>query len=163
MSEEEIWDQIHALKKSGQRIVFTNGVFDVLHLGHATYLAAARTLGDVLIVGVNDDESVRRLNKGPERPIHQLEDRCALLRHLRSVDFTLSFSEDTPLRLIERLQPDVLVKGGDYSPDVTDPMSQQYIAGRDVVLSTGGEVISIPLVPGHSTTSILNRSSGQRH
>jgi rfaE bifunctional protein nucleotidyltransferase chain/domain len=151
--------QLEAWRAAGDRIVFTNGVFDVLHLGHATYLAAARQLGDRLVVGVNSDDSVRRLGKGPERPIHTAADRCALLEHLSSVDATVVFSEDTPRALIEALSPDVLVKGGDYNPMEADPDSQQYMVGRESVLNRGGEVRSIPLVPGHSTTGILRRSS----
>lgn len=151
--------QLEAWRAAGDRIVFTNGVFDVLHLGHATYLAAARELGDRLVVGVNSDDSVRRLGKGPERPIHTASDRCALLEHLSSVDATVVFSEDTPLALIEALSPDILVKGGDYNPMEEDPGSLQYMVGRESVLNRGGEVRSIPLVPGHSTTGILRRSS----
>lgn len=151
--------QLKAWRAAGDRIVFTNGVFDVLHLGHAAYLAAARQLGDRLVVGVNSDDSVRRLGKGPERPIHTASDRCALLEHLSSVDATVVFSEDTPLALIEALSPDILVKGGDYNPMEKNPDSRQYMVGRESVLNRGGEVRSIPLVPGHSTTGILRRSS----
>ena len=151
-------DQIARWRAQGDRIVFTNGVFDVLHLGHATYLAAARALGDRLVVGVNGDESVRRLGKGPERPIHTAADRCALLMHLESVDLTLVFGEDTPAVLLQAVAPDVLVKGGDYDPHVTDPTENGYIVGREAVLAAGGTVQSIPLVPGHSTTGILARS-----
>lgn len=151
--------RLDAWRVAGDKIVFTNGVFDVLHLGHATYLAAARELGDRLVVGVNSDDSVRRLGKGPERPIHTEADRCALLEHLSSVDATVVFGDDTPLALIEALSPDVLVKGGDYNPSDANPDSPQYMVGRESVLNRGGEVRSIPLVPGHSTTSILSRSS----
>ena len=151
-------DQIAAWRAAGDRIVFTNGVFDLLHRGHVTYLAAARALGDRLVVGVNDDASVRRLGKGPERPINRAEDRCAVLEALRAVDATVVFTEDTPLRLIESIAPDVLVKGGDYYPDVTDARDPRYLVGRESVLARGGEVVAIPLVAGHSTTAMLRRS-----
>lgn len=151
-------DQIAAWRAAGDRIVFTNGVFDLLHRGHVTYLAAARALGDRLVVGVNDDASVRRLGKGPERPINRAEDRCAVLEALRAVDATVVFTEDTPLRLIESIAPDVLVKGGDYDPDVTDARDPRYLVGRESVLARGGEVVAIPLVAGHSTTAMLRRS-----
>ncbi len=151
-------DQIAAWRAAGNRIVFTNGVFDLLHRGHVTYLAAARSLGDRLVVGVNDDASVRRLGKGPERPINRAEDRCAVLEALRAVDATVVFTEDTPLRLIESIAPDVLVKGGDYDPDVTDARDPRYLVGRESVLARGGEVVAIPLVAGHSTTAMLRRS-----
>ena len=151
-------DQIASWRAAGDRIVFTNGVFDLLHRGHVTYLAAARALGDRLVVGVNDDASVRRLGKGPERPINRVEDRCAVLEALRAVDATVVFSDDTPLALIESLQPDVLVKGGDYDPDVLDPADPRYLVGRESVLAHGGEVVAIPLVAGHSTTAMLRRS-----
>lgn len=153
-----ILDQIAAWRANGDRIVFTNGVFDLLHRGHVTYLAAARALGDRLVVGVNDDASVRRLGKGPERPINPLEDRCAVLAALRAVDATIAFSEDTPAVLIEAIQPDVLVKGGDYDPEETDPAHPRYLVGRDAVLARGGEVVAIPLLDGHSTTAMIRRS-----
>lgn len=151
-------DQIAAWRTAGDRIVFTNGVFDLLHRGHVTYLAAARALGDRLVVGVNDDASVRRLGKGPERPINCAADRCAVLEALRAVDATIVFSEDTPLQLIESIAPDVLVKGGDYDPDVTDSADPRYLVGRETVLGRGGEVVAIPLVAGHSTTAMIRRS-----
>lgn len=158
MREVEVLERVAACREAGGRIVFTNGVFDVLHLGHATYLAAARDLGDFLIVGVNSDDSVRRLGKGPERPIHKCADRMALLEHLQSVDATLEFGEDTPLELIRKIEPDVLVKGGDYNPYQTDPTAKDYIVGREIVMKRKGEVVAIPLVQGHSTTGILGRS-----
>ena len=153
-------EQVAAWRAAGDRIVFTNGVFDLLHRGHVTYLAAARALGDRLVVGVNDDASVRRLNKGPERPINALEDRCAVLEALRSVDATIPFGEDTPAALIEAIRPDVLVKGGDYDPDERDPNHPRYLVGREAVLAAGGEVVAIPLVAGHSTTAMIRRSQG---
>ena len=153
-----IEERVAAWKAEGLRVVFTNGVFDLLHRGHVTYLAAARALGDRLVVGVNDDASVKRLNKGPERPINAVEDRCFVLEALSAVDATAVFSEDTPAALIAALEPDVLVKGGDYDPDETDPSNPRYLVGRDAVLARGGSVVATPLVAGHSTTGMIRRS-----
>lgn len=150
--------QVAAWRRDGLRIVFTNGVFDVLHIGHATYLSAAKALGDKLVVGINSDSSVRRLGKGPERPIHMDTDRAALLSHLSAVDMTWIFEEDTPMQLIEMVKPDILVKGGDYDPAEENPAHKEYIVGREAVLQWGGEVKAIPLVPGHSTTAILSKT-----
>ena len=136
------------LRRHHQRIVFTNGVFDILHAGHVTYLDAARALGDILVVGLNSDESVKRL-KGPERPVNTADDRAVVLCALRAVEHVVLFEEDTPKRLIEALLPDVLVKGGDYSRDT--------IVGADVVEAAGGRVVVIPLVEGKSTTNVINR------
>lgn len=136
--------------RQGKRLVFTNGVFDILHAGHVTYLQQARDLGDLLIVGMNSDDSVRRLNKGPERPINPLADRATVLSALRCVDGVVSFGEDTPVRLIEALHPEVHVKGGDYDADL--------LPETPIVRSYGGEVVIIPLLPGRSTTEILKRS-----
>jgi len=140
---------VAVLRQSGRRVVFTNGVFDILHAGHTTYLDAARALGDVLVLGLNTDESVRRL-KGPERPINSELDRATVVAALRSVDHVVLFADDTPLRLIEMILPDVLVKGGDYT--------RQTIVGADVVEAHGGRVVTIPLVEGRSTTGIINRA-----
>jgi D-glycero-beta-D-manno-heptose 1-phosphate adenylyltransferase len=131
-------------------IVFTNGVFDLLHRGHVEYLFAARALGDALVVGVNTDASVRRLGKGAERPLNPEDDRALVLAGLAAVDAVVLFDEDTPRELIAALRPDVLVKGGDYTVD--------RIAGADEVRAAGGRVETIPLVPGRSTTSILERA-----
>ena len=142
-------------RSRGLRVVFTNGVFDILHVGHVTYLEAARRLGDVLVVGMNDDASVRRLGKGPERPINPEQARAKVLSALRCVDAVVLFGDDTPYALIEALKPDVLVKGGDYDPNVTDPNDKRYMVGSDLVRSHGGTVAAIPLVDGFSTTAIL--------
>ncbi len=139
-------------RSEGARIVFTNGCFDLLHAGHVHYLFAARALGDRLVVGLNDDDSIRRL-KGPSRPLQPLEDRARVLAALRCVDLVVPFSEDTPLALIELLLPDVLVKGADYRPD--------EIVGADVVRAAGGEVRTIPLLPGRSTTKLVARAAGR--
>ena len=129
-------------------LVFTNGCFDLLHPGHVEHLAQARALGDLLVVGLNSDDSVRRL-KGADRPLVAEADRAAALVDLESVDSVIVFDEDTPLELIGELLPDVLVKGGDYDLD--------GIVGREVVEEAGGDVRVLPLVEGHSTTNILNR------
>ncbi len=138
-----------SLREAGQRVVFTNGVFDILHAGHVTYLEEARALGDVLVVGLNTDASVRRL-KGPERPINTEADRACVLAALRAVGHVILFGDDTPIDVITALMPDVLVKGGDYTRDT--------IVGADVVEAHGGVVCTIPLVEGRSTTAIINRA-----
>lgn len=133
------------------RVVFTNGVFDLLHPGHVDVLFAARLLGDALVVALNSDASVRRL-KGPSRPVRSESERALVLASLECVDAVVAFGTDTPLDIITALQPDVLVKGGDYSPDT--------IVGASVVRANGGEVVVIPLTPGHSTTRTVNKLRG---
>lgn len=128
--------------------MFTNGCFDLLHPGHIDYLHKARELGDKLVVGLNDDDSISRL-KGPERPINPLADRAIMLAALKSVDLVVPFSEDTPLDLISTLLPDILVKGGDYEPD--------DIVGAREVRDNGGFVTVIAFVDGHSTSSLIRR------
>lgn len=135
--------------REGRRLVFTNGVFDVLHAGHVRYLKAARELGDLLIVGVNTDESVRRLNKGPNRPVNPLDDRVEVLEALEAVAAAVPFSEDTPCEIIAKLRPDVHVKGGDYR--VED------LPEATIVKSYGGEVVIMPTLEGRSTTLTLKR------
>lgn len=156
-SLDKVLPEIKAWKADGKKIVFTNGVFDILHVGHVTYLKQARSLGDILIVGVNDDASVRRLNKGPERPINPQQARAVVLEALECVDRVIIFGEDTPFELIGATAPDVLVKGGDYDPDCTDPNDPTYMVGSDLVRQKDGEVVSIPLVDGFSTTGIVRR------
>jgi D-beta-D-heptose 7-phosphate kinase/D-beta-D-heptose 1-phosphate adenosyltransferase len=128
-------------------VVFTNGVFDLLHPGHVDVLRGARAEGAHLVVGVNSDASVRRLNKGPERPVRSEADRAYVLAALECVDAVVVFDEDTPAELVAALQPDVLVKGGDYRPD--------EVAGGDTVRARGGRVVIIPLTAGHSTTATI--------
>jgi len=146
-------DQARALvaseRKQGRTIVFTNGVFDILHPGHTRYLRDARALGDVLIVGVNSDRSVRALNKAPDRPINSEAERCEVLAALASVDAVVVFDQDTPHEIISALQPDILVKGADWG--------ENDIVGRDVVEARGGKVVRIQLAEGYSTTKILDR------
>jgi len=137
------------LRAAGRSIVFTNGVFDILHAGHVTYLEQARAMGDVLVIGVNSDDSVRAL-KGESRPVNTLVDRMHVLSALRAVDHVISFNESTPLLLIEALIPHVLVKGGDYTRDT--------VVGADVVEAAGGKVVIVPLLEGRSTTAIISRA-----
>jgi len=137
---------VDRLKKDGKRIVFTNGCFDILHVGHVRYLKEARGLGDVLIVGVNSDESVRRL-KGDKRPIVSQGERAEILSSLRFVDYVIIFMEPDPLNIIAAIKPHLLVKGGDWPID--------KIVGRDIVESYGGEVVTIPLVEGASSSRII--------
>jgi D-glycero-beta-D-manno-heptose 1-phosphate adenylyltransferase len=132
----------------GARVVFTNGVYDLLHLGHVRYLAAARREGDLLIVGVNSDASVRR-NKGPDRPITPEAERAEVIAALACVDAAVLFDEDTPAAIVSALQPDVLAKGADW------PLDQ--IVGRDTVEARGGRVVRIPTEEGHSSTQIIER------
>jgi rfaE bifunctional protein nucleotidyltransferase chain/domain len=136
------------LRASGKTIVFTNGVFDLMHPGHLRYLRAARALGDALIVGVNSDRSTRA-NKGPERPITPEDERSEVLAALACVDGTVIFDEETPHDLIAALQPDVLVKGADWAEDA--------IVGRDIVEARGGQVVRMNIEPGYSTTGIVER------
>ncbi|GDX63172.1 hypothetical protein LBMAG35_00100 [Chlorobiota bacterium] len=142
-----IVELVAKLKLSGYSIVFTNGCFDILHKGHVAYLQSAKSMGDILIVGMNTDASVKRL-KGEERPINTLEDRAFVLSALKSVDYVVPFDEDNPLTLIQSIKPDVLVKGGDYT--------METIIGAKEVLAHGGRVEIIPFVEGKSTSSIID-------
>jgi D-beta-D-heptose 7-phosphate kinase/D-beta-D-heptose 1-phosphate adenosyltransferase len=144
----ELEQVVEEARRGGKRIVFSNGCFDLLHRGHVEYLARARALGDLLIVGLNTDDSVRRL-KGPGRPVNPLEDRAVVLAALGAVDFVVPFAEDTPEGLIRRLSPHVLVKGGDYRPD--------EVVGADWVAAHGGQVVIAEQVPGRSTSGMLRR------
>ncbi len=145
---DELKENLDLLRKAGQRIVFTNGCFDILHAGHVRYLTAARQQGDLLVVGVNSDRSVRRI-KGPERPLVSQEQRTEVLAGLWCVDFVVVFDEADPLLVIQALRPDVLVKGDDW-PD-------NQIIGADVVTSGGGRVVRVPVVPDISTSRIIER------
>jgi rfaE bifunctional protein nucleotidyltransferase chain/domain len=137
-----------SLRRGGRRVVFTNGVFDILHPGHVRYLQQARALGDALIVGLNADASVRR-NKGAGRPINSENERGEILAALECVDAVVVFGEDTPARIIEAVQPDILVKGADWAEDA--------IVGRDTVEARGGRVVRVPVEQGFSTTAILEK------
>jgi D-glycero-beta-D-manno-heptose 1-phosphate adenylyltransferase len=149
MTTEQLVPLLQQARAQQKRIVFTNGCFDLMHIGHTRYLQAAKALGDLLVVGVNTDASVRSLEKAPDRPIVQDTQRAEVLAALGCVDFVVLFSEPDPGRLIAALQPDVLVKGGDWALD--------KIIGRDIVEARGGVVRTIPLVPGMSTTALVQR------
>jgi D-glycero-beta-D-manno-heptose 1-phosphate adenylyltransferase len=142
-------------RRAKRRIVFTNGCFDLMHIGHTRYLQAAKGLGDLLVVGVNSDASAKSLNKAPDRPIVVEAQRAEVLAALASVDYVVIFPEPDPLNLITALQPDVLVKGGDWPID--------RIIGREVVEGRGGVVKTIPLVPGMSTTALIQQIRSQSH
>ena len=148
MTPQGLRPLLDILRASGKKIVFTNGCFDILHTGHTRYLALARSYGDILIVAVNSDSSVRAI-KGDKRPINTEADRMETLAALASVDFVVLFSEPDPHRIIAELQPDVLVKGGDWRVD--------QIIGRDIVEARGGRVISAGYIEGSSTTGIIER------
>ena len=150
VSASDMLDVVAEARGRGQRVVMTNGCFDLLHPGHIAYLEQASTLGDMLVVAVNDDDSVRRL-KGDARPVNAIADRMAVLVGLSAVDYVLPFSEDTPAKLIEALAPDVLVKGGDYVVE--------EIAGHESVMARGGEVVVLDFLEGHSTSSLIDRLS----
>ena len=148
LSIEEMLAERERLRTAGARLVFTNGVFDLLHVGHVRYLAQARALGDALVVAINSDRTVREL-KGPDRPVFDEAERAEILAALRQVDYVVIFDDISPRSLISRLLPDVLVKGGDYQLD--------EIHGREEVEAAGGKVISLPFVDGASTTTLIER------
>jgi D-beta-D-heptose 7-phosphate kinase/D-beta-D-heptose 1-phosphate adenosyltransferase len=148
LNPEQMLRERKRLRAAGKRLVFTNGVFDILHVGHVRYLAEARTLGDALLVAINSDQTVREL-KGPDRPIFNQAERAEILAALRFVDYVTVFDNISPRSLITELLPDVLVKGGDYQLD--------QIHGREEVEAAGGKVISLPFVEGASTTDLIKR------
>jgi rfaE bifunctional protein nucleotidyltransferase chain/domain len=149
LSRSEVAAALTTKRTAGQRVVFTNGCFDLMHVGHTRYLQAARNLGDLLVVGVNTDRSLHALHKGSDRPIVPERQRAEVLAALACVDYVVLFDEPDPGRLISEIQPDVLVKGGDWSPD--------KIIGRETVEARGGVVTTIPLVPGVSTTALVEK------
>jgi rfaE bifunctional protein nucleotidyltransferase chain/domain len=149
ITKEKLEKQINFWRFKSKKIVFTNGCFDILHAGHVDYLSRARDLGNVLVLGLNTDASVKRQGKSPERPVNNEQARALVLAGLESVDAIVFFDEDTPYDLIKLVQPDVLVKGDDYKPE--------NIVGYDIVKARGGEVISIPLLEGFSTTALINK------
>ena len=148
MTRQAAADFVRLMRASGKTIVFTNGVFDLLHPGHVRYLQQAAALGDVLIVGVNSDRSVRAI-KGPSRPVTPQDERAELVAALECVAAAVVFDEDTPWQLIDALQPDVLVKGADWAEDA--------IVGRDIVEARGGRVVRVPIESGYATTTIVER------
>lgn len=143
-----------------QRIVFTNGVFDIVHPGHIDYLFRAAEKGNRLVIGINSDASVKTLNKGTDRPINSETSRAIILAALGVVDAVVVFDEPTPEHLIRIIQPDVLVKGGDYDADNSDPNSKQFIVGSEFVRKLGGEVAVIPFLEGFSSTNIIEKIRG---
>jgi D-beta-D-heptose 7-phosphate kinase/D-beta-D-heptose 1-phosphate adenosyltransferase len=147
MRREEAIEFVERARTQGKTVVFTNGVFDILHPGHVRYLRDARALGDLLIVGVNSDRSVKALNKAPDRPINHEHERAEVLAALASVDAVVIFDEDTPHEIISALQPDILVKGADWG--------ENAIVGRDVVEARGGRVVRVQLADGYSTTRLI--------
>lgn len=151
LAEDALVERVRAARARGERVVMTNGCFDILHVGHVKYLEAAKKLGDLLVVAVNTDDSVKRL-KGPTRPLNSCEDRMKMLAGLKCVDWVAPFSEDTPARLIGRVLPDLLVKGGDYKPE--------SIAGYDAVTASGGQVIALDFHQGYSTTRLIEKARG---
>ena len=153
MTKERLVSILELARAKKQRLVFTNGCFDLMHIGHTRYLQAAKQLGDLLVVGINSDASVRSLNKALDRPIVPEAQRAEVLAALGCVDYVVIFTEPDPLNLITTLQPDVLVKGGDW------PVNR--IVGREIVEARGGVVKTIPLVPDMSTTSLIQRIRAQ--
>ena len=147
-TQDELIPILDTLRKKGKKVVFTNGCFDILHVGHVRYLKEAKGYGDILIVAVNSDSSVKTI-KGDKRPIVSQSERAEVVAALEMVDYVTMFDEDTPYNVIKKLQPDVLIKGGDWTID--------RIVGRDIVEARGGKVIAIPFIKGASTTGIVER------
>jgi len=148
LNRAEVSAVSNSLKQDGKKVVFTNGCFDILHIGHIELLESAKSLGDILVVGLNSDDSVKRL-KGIGRPINSVRERVRILSALEFVDYVVIFNEDTPYELLREIRPDFLIKGGDYSLD--------EIVGRNIVESYGGKVKVIPVLKGKSTTDIINK------
>ncbi len=148
LSRAEVGIVFNSFKQDGKKVVFTNGCFDILHVGHIELIESAKSLGDILVVGLNSDDSVKRL-KGIGRPINSVRERVRILSALEFVDYVVIFDEDTPYELLREVRPDILIKGGDYSLN--------EIVGRNIVESYGGKVKVIPLLKGKSTTDIINK------
>lgn len=159
VTQEEAKTILSSWKDNGDKVVFSNGCFDILHRGHITYLAKAASLGNYLIVAVNSDKSVRQQNKSPERPINDEESRALVIASLAVVDLVVIFDNSTPKELISLLQPSILVKGADYDANETDENHPKYIVGSKEVKEIGGEVLTIDLEEGFSTTNILKKLS----
>ena len=149
VSQDQALKELKTWREKNKKIVFTNGCFDIIHPGHIDYLSQARDLGDILVVGLNTDQSVKRLNKGSNRPINDERTRAYVLAGLASVDLIVFFDEQTPYNLIKLLQPNVLVKGKDYEVE--------KIIGFDILKENGGEVITIPFIDGYSTSSLIKK------
>ena len=157
IDQDQLELQVSLWKSKGLSICFTNGCFDLIHLGHITYLDEAAKHADILVVGVNSDRSVKALSKSPERPINDERSRAKVLAALESVDRVVIFDEDTPKELIEKLTPNVLLKGGDYDPKETNHEHPKYIVGREHVIKNGGVIKTIGLVEGFSTTNLIHK------
>jgi rfaE bifunctional protein nucleotidyltransferase chain/domain len=149
VSQDQALKELKAWREKNKKIVFTNGCFDIIHPGHIDYLSQARDFGDILVLGLNTDQSVRRLNKGSNRPINDERTRAYVLAGIASVDLIVFFDEETPYNLIKLLQPNVLVKGKDYEVE--------KIIGYDILKENGGEVITIPFLEGYSTSSLIKK------
>jgi rfaE bifunctional protein nucleotidyltransferase chain/domain len=149
VSKEAALQILNLQKAAGKKIVFTNGCFDIIHPGHVDYLSQARDLGDLLVLGLNTDNSVKRLNKAPNRPINNEQARAAVLAAMGCIDQIVLFDEETPYELIKFLQPDILVKGDDYKVET--------IVGYDIVMARGGKVVTIPFLEGYSTTKLIQK------
>ncbi len=147
----QLLEEVEKLKSAGKKIVFTNGCFDIIHPGHVDLLARAKNLGDVLILALNTDASVKRQGKGDNRPVNHYDSRAFVLSHLESIDYVVPFDEDTPYSLISEILPNVLVKGGDWSIE--------NIVGHDILQKNDGEVYSLPLIVGYSTTNTIAKIS----
>ena len=160
IDQDQLELQVSLWKSKGLSICFTNGCFDLIHLGHITYLDEAAKHADILVLGVNSDRSVKALSKSPERPINDERSRAKVLAALESVDRVVIFDEDTPKELIEKLTPNVLLKGGDYDPKETNHEHPKYIVGREHVIKNGGVVKTIGLVEGFSTTNLIHKLKG---
>lgn len=157
VSQEEGKAIISSWKDNGKKVIFTNGCFDILHRGHVSYLAKAASLGNYLVVGVNADESIKRLNKAPGRPVNDEESRALIIASLQVVDLVVIFENDTPKELINVMEPSILVKGADYNADVTDENDPKYIVGSKEIKALGGRVETIELEEGFSTTGIIEK------
>ena len=157
MDLDSLQKQVAKWRSEKLTICFTNGCFDILHLGHVTYLEKASEQADIMIVGVNSDRSVRALNKAPDRPINPASARAKVVASLASVGAVVVFDEDTPKELISKIIPNVLVKGGDYDPEETDAAHPKYIVGRKTVLKNGGRIHTVDLVDGFSTTNTIKK------
>jgi len=154
VAKEELLAWVKIWKANNQKVVFTNGVFDLLHRGHIEYLAQTADFGEKLIVAVNADASVKRLGKGDSRPLQDENSRALIIAAMEFVDAVIIFDADTPFEMITEIKPDVLIKGGDYDANCTDPSDKKYIVGSDVVNQNGGTVNVIQFVDGYSTTKI---------
>ena len=154
LSLAKLQQVVRRLRRRGKRVAFTNGCFDLLHAGHLDYLEKIKSKADILVVAVNSDRSVRGLKKGPGRPLVPEKERARLVAALKPVDFVVVFSEPTPLKVIQALQPDVLAKGGDWK--------KEAIVGRDLVERRGGKVVVVPFLKGYSTTGLVKRIRGPR-